>query len=153
MMLEIERLSDPFQKFSHDLVANSIQLIRRGIDHPFIVFTDRASLLSNIITERLSWFVKTEEALRSFKERIHKIEETKVIFYKLREARSRTPSGYITDILVVIPDSNRKMEYQIYDAFGKLLRTSHPLLFDLHLTKLKGRKLEEVTPEGFRRYE
>ena len=152
-MLEIERLSEPFQKFSRNLVASNIQLIKKGIDHPFLVFTNRAKLLRSILTERLSWCVKTEEALRSFKERIDKIEETKGVFYKLREARNRTPSGYITDILVVIPESNRKLEYQIYNAFGQLLRTSRPLLFDLHLIKLKGRELEEVTPKGFWRYE
>lgn len=152
-MLEIEKLSNPFQKFSHDLVASNIKLLERGIDHPFIVFANRAGLLARLLTQKLSWLVKTEEALRSFKERIDRIEETKAVFCKLREARNRTPSGYITDILVVIPDSNRKIEYQIYDAFGELLRTFHPLLFDLHLTKLKGRKLEEVTPKGFWRYE
>jgi len=152
-MLEIERLSDPFQKFSRDLVASNMQVIKKGMNHPFIVFTERAKSFCSIWTERFSWLMKTEEALRSFKKRIDKIEETRGVFHNLREARDRTSSGYISDILVVIPDSNRKVEYQIYDAFGEVLRTSRPLLFDLHLIKLKGRKLEEVTPKGFWRYE
>lgn len=152
-MLEIERLSSPFEKFSYNLVVGNIQLIKKGIDHPFIIFANRARLLSNVLVERLSWFVKTEKALQSFKERIDKIEETRGVFYKIRETRERTPSGYITDILVVIPNSNQKLEYRVYDAFGELLRTSKSLLFDLHILKLRGRKLEEIAPEGFRRYE
>lgn len=152
-MLKIEKLTKPFQIFSHDLVASNIKLLEKGIDRPFKVFNNRVKLLISVLSERLPWLVKTEKALRSFKERIDKIEETRGFFYNIRETRNRTPAGYITDILVVIPDSNRKIEYQIYDAFGKLLRTSNSLLFDLHIVKLKGRKLEEITPEGFRRYE
>lgn len=151
-MLEIENLSDPFQKFSRNLVASNIQLIKNGIDNPFIVFTNRARFLSSVLNEKLSWFVKTEEALQSFKERIGKIEGTRGFFYKLRETRNRTPSGFITDILVVIPESNRKIEYQIYDAFGELLRTFNSLLFDLHIIKLRDRRLEEVIPKRFWRY-
>lgn len=153
MLLEIENLSEPFQKFSRDLVVSNIKLMKNGIDKPFIVFTDRARFLSSVLNEKLSWFVKTEEALQSFKERTNKIEEIRGFFYKLRETHNRTPSGFIIDILVVIPESNRKIEYQIYDAFGELLRTFNSLLFDLHIIKLRERRLEEVIPKRFRRYE
>lgn len=153
MMLEIEKLTKPFQKFPHDLLASNIKLLGTGIDCPFIVLNNRAKLLVSVLSDKLLWLVKTEKALRSFKERIDEIEEIRGFFYNIRETRNRTPAGYITDIQVVIPDSNRKIEYQIYDAFGELLRTSNSLLFDLHIVKLKGRKLEEITPEGFRRYE
>ena len=153
MMLEIKKLTRPFERFSHDLIASRIKLLERGIDHPFVVLNDRTRFWITIISEKLPWVLKTERALRSFKEETDKIKEAKRIFYKIRKARNRSPSGYITDILVLIPESNRKIEYQIYDAFGELLRKSRPLLFDLHLIKLKGRKLEEVTPKGFWRYE
>lgn len=70
----------------------------------------------------------------------------------MREAHDRTPSGYIAEIGVVIPDSDRKLEYQIYDKFRELLKASHPLLFDLHIIKLRDRRLDEAIPEGFWRY-
>jgi hypothetical protein len=153
MILEIKKLTEPFQKFSYDLVACNIKLLEKGIDYPFIVFNDRAKLFLSVLSERVPWLLKTEKALQSFKKRIDRIEEIRGLFYKIREARNRTPSGYITDILIIIPDSNRKIEYQIYDAFGELLRTTNSLLFDLHVLKQKGRKLEEIVPKGFRRYE
>ena len=152
MMLEIERLSDPFQKFSRDLVASNIQLIKQGINHPFIVFTNRARYFSRISTERLSWLMKTEKALQSFKKRTDKIEEIKGLYINLRKAHDRRPSGYITEIRVVIPDSNRELEYQVYNTFRELLKTSRPLLFDLHIIKLRDRRLEEAIPRGFWRY-
>ena len=152
MTIEIERLSEPFWKFSHDWVASNIHIIKQGIDHPFAVLTDRARSLSSVFAERLSWLKKTEKALRSFKEDTDKIKGVEGLFISMREAHNRTPSGYITDIRVTIPDSNRELEYRIYGAFRELLKTSHPLLFDLHLVKLRGRELEEVLPKGFWRY-
>ena len=152
MTLEIERLSEPFQKFSRNLVATNIQLIKQGINNPFIVFTNGARFLSKVFTERLSWLMKTEKALRSFKERMDKIEGIEGLYLNMREAHDRTPSGYIAEIRVVIPDSDRKLEYRIYDKFRDLLKTSRPLLFDLHIIKLRDRRLEEAIPEGFWRY-
>ena len=151
-MLEIERLSTPFRKFSHDVVVSNIQLLRRGIDHPFIVFTNKARFLSRVFSERLSWLRKTEKALRSFKKRTDKIEEIRGLYINIREAHDRRPSGYITEMRVVIPDSNRELEYRIYDTFRELLKNSRPLLFDLHIIKLRDRGLEEAIPEGFWRY-
>lgn len=153
MMLEVQELARPFQKFSHGLVAHNIKLLETAITYSFTVFIDTAKLMTNVLSDRIPWLVKTEKALGTFKERIDKITTIKGFFCNMREARIRTPSGHITEIQVIIPNSNRETEYKIYDAFGELLRTSSPLLFDLHITKLKGRRLEEVVPEGFWRYE
>jgi len=151
-MLEIERLSIPFEKFSRNIVIGNIQLLKQGIDHPFIVFTDKARLLSRVFSERLSWLRKSDKALRSFKKRTDKIEQIRGLYINIREAHDRRPSGYVTEIRVVIPDSNRGLEYRIYDTFRELLKASRPLLFDLHIIKLRDRELEEAIPEGFWRY-
>lgn len=153
MMLEIRELEKPFKKISHGLVAGSIKLLETGINHPFIILNDRTKLMTNVLANKMSLLVKTEKVLRSFKKMIYNIEGTDGLYLNMREAHDRTPLGYITDIRVVIPDSNRELEYRIYDAFSELLRTSSSLLFDLHIIKLRGRRVEEVIPKGFWRYE
>lgn len=152
-MLEIKKLPKPFQKLSHVLTAYNIKLLEAGIDHAFIVFKDKAQIFASVLSQRLQWLVRTESALQSFRKRIDKLREVRGIFYSLRETPTRTPSGYITDILVVLPESNREVEYKIYDAFGELLRKFNFLLFDLHILKLRKRELYKIIPEGFRRYE
>lgn len=152
MMLEIENIDKPFREVSQGSLAVRIKSLGTGMINPFIILTDRAKLWTEVLSRQMPWVVKTEKALQSFKERMDKVKETKGLYLNIREAQRRTPSGYITDIRVIIPDSNREIEYQVYDAFGELLRTSSPLLFDLHIIKLRGRKLEEAIPDGFWRY-
>ncbi|MCW3985431.1 MAG: hypothetical protein NWE91_03345 [Candidatus Bathyarchaeota archaeon] len=153
MMLEIQELEKPFKKVSHGLIAGNIRLLETGITHPFIILNDRTKILARILSDRKPWLVKTKEALGNFSKAIYKIRGIDGLYFNIREAYDRTPSGHITDIRVIIPESNRDIEYKIYDAFGELLRRSRPLLFDLHLIKLRGRKPEEVIPKGYWHYE
>src|SRR4030042_2380231 len=141
MMLEIEGLARPFQRGSYALGVNNAKSLKTGIDCPFQAFNASANKLLVDISNRLPWMAKTDEVLWSFKKRVDKMEGTKNIFYHMREEPDHKPIGYVTEIQVAIPDSNSKLEYQIYEAFGELLRTSGPLLFDLHIVKLRGRKL------------
>ncbi|MCK4478370.1 hypothetical protein KAU88_07580 [Candidatus Bathyarchaeota archaeon] len=153
MMLEIQELEKPFKKVSHGLMAGNIRLLETGITHPFIILNDRTKLLARILSDRTPWLIKTEKTIRNFSEIIYGIRGIEGLYLNMREVYNRTPSGYITEIRVIIPESNRDIECAIYDAFGELLRKSRPLLFDLHIIKLRGRKQEEATPEGFWRYE
>lgn len=153
MTLQIREIDKPLRVWSHTITAYNLMLLRASLAHPFIVFNERAKLWSKSISERLPWLVKTEKALCGFKERIDKIEGMEAVYLNMREAHGRTPSGFIADIRVMIPDSNRDSEYRIYEAFGELLRTSRPLLFDLHIIKLRGREPEEVVSEEYWRYE
>ena len=151
-MLEIAEIDKPFRDLSYILLANEVKRLGMSINLPFAVFTDKTKLWANALSKEMPWLVKTEKALQSFRIRIDKIEETKDLYLNIREAYGRTPSGYITDIQVIIPEENREVEREIYRAFGELLRNSDLLLFDLHITKLRGRKVTEVIPEGFWRY-
>lgn len=151
-MLEIAEIDKPFRDLSYGLLANEVKLLGMSINRPFAIFTDKTKLWTNALSKAMPWLVKTEEILRGFRQRIDKIEKVEDLYLNLREAYTRTPTGYIIDMLVIIPDSNREIEYQIYDAFGELLSRSSPLLFDLHVIKLRGRRLEDVIPEGFWRY-
>ena len=153
MMLEIQELEKPFTKVAHGLVAGSIKLLESGITHPFTILNDRTRLLTGVLSNKMPWLVKAEKVLRSFRKTIYEIGGTEGLYLNMREAHDRTPLGYITEIRLIIPDSNRELEYRIYDAFRELLRTSSPLLFDLHIIKLRGRRSEEVIPKGFWRYE
>jgi len=151
-MLEISEIDKPFRELSYGLLVNEVKRLRTNINRPFAIFTDRTKLWAKIFSKQMPWLVRTDETLRKFKQRIDKIEKVEDLYLNMREAFGRTPTGYIIDMLVMIPDSNRETEYSVYAAFGELLRTSSPLLFDLHIIKLKGRKPEEVIPEGFWRY-
>lgn len=151
-MLEISEIDKPFRGLSHGLLASEVKLLGMSINRPFVIFTDRTKLWTHIFSRQMPWLVRTEETLRRFKQGIDKIEKVEDLYLNIREAYGRTPTGYIIDMRVIIPDSNREIEYSVYSAFGELLRTSSPLLFDLHIIKLKGRKPEEVIPEGFWRY-
>lgn len=150
-MLEISEIDKPFREFSLGLLASEMKRLGTSINRPFLIFTDRTKLWVNIFSKQMPWLVKTEETLRRFKQSIDKIEKVNDLYLNIREACGRTPTGYIIDMRVIIPDMDRKIEYSVYAAFGELLRTS-PLLFDLHIIKLKGRKPKEVIPEGFWRY-
>jgi hypothetical protein len=151
-MLEISEIDKPFRELSNGLLASEVNLLRTSFNRPFIIFNDRTKVWANILSREMPWLVKTEKSLQIFKTRMNEIEEKKDLYLNIRDAYGRTPSGYITDILVIIPKENREIERKIYSAFGELLRTSDILLFDLHVTKLRGRKPEEVIPEGFWRY-
>lgn len=153
MTLQIKEIEKPLRAWSYSIAAYNLMLLKASLSHPFEVFNEKATLWSKIISEKLPWLVKTEKALRVFKERIDRIEGIQALYLNMREAHGRTPSDFITDIRVMIPDSNRDLEYRIYAAFGEFLRTSRPLLFDLHIIKLRGREPEEVVSEEFWRYE
>jgi hypothetical protein len=151
-MLEISEIDKPFRKLSHGLLANEVKLLERSINRPFAIFSDRTKMWAHVFSKQLPWLVRTEETLRIFKQRVDETDEVKGLYLSIRQADGRTPSGYITDMLAIIPDGNRKIEDKIYSAFGELLRTSGSLLFDLHIVKLRGRRIEEVVPVGFWRY-
>lgn len=153
MTLQIKKIEEPLQIWLNVWIIYNLMILRTSLQQSFMIFDQTAGVWSKIISERLPWLAKTEEALRSFKGKIEKIREAKGIYLKLREAYDRTPAGYITEIRIVIPDSNRNVEYQIYESFGELLREPNALLFDLHIIRLRGRELEEAVPEGFWRYE
>lgn len=153
MTLQIKEIEKPLQIWSYLITVYNLILLRASLDQPFKVLNKTVSLWNKIISEKLPWIVTTENAVRGFKERIDKIEGVQALYLNMRGAHGRTRSGFITDMRVMIPDSNRDLEYRIYEVFGDLLRTSRPLLFDLHIIKLRGRKIEEGIPEGFWRYE
>ena len=71
------------------------------------------------------------------------------VFYKVEET-PRRPPGFIIQILVVIPDSDRDLEYKVYAALGKLMRDNRKLLIDLHIVKRRGREVGGLIPAGFR---
>jgi len=152
MTLQIKDIEKPLRIWSQVITLRNLILFKASFSHPFTVLNKTTSLWSKIISEKLPWVVVTEKALRGFKKEIDKIDGIEGLYINLREAYNRTPSGYIVDILVFVPDCKREKEYLIYDTFGELLRTGKPLLFDLHLIKLRGRKLEGVIPKGFWRY-
>jgi hypothetical protein len=151
-MLDISDIDKPFRELSYGLLANEVKLLRIYINRPFVVFTDRTKVWANILAKQKPWLVKTEMSLRIFKQEIDRIDKVENLYVNVREAYGRTPAGYIIDMRVTIPESNRDVEYSIYAIFRELLRTSSPLLFDLHIIKLRGRKAEEVIPEGYWRY-
>lgn len=152
MMLEISEIDKPFRELSLGLLATEMKLLGTSINRPFLIFTDRTKLWANIFSKQMPWLIKTDKALREFKERMDKIQKAEDLYLNIREAHGRTPTGCVIDMRVIIPESNPEIEYQVYDIFGELLKTSSPLLFDLHIIKLRGRKLEETIPEGFWRY-
>jgi len=151
-MFEISDIDKPFRELSYGLLASEMKRFGATIDRPFIIFTARTKFWAKIFSKQMPWLVRTEETLREFKQRIDQIQKVEDLYLDLRDAHGRTPTGYIIDMRVIIPESDRETEYSIYAAFGELLRTSSPLLFDLHIIKLKGRKREEAVPEGFWRY-
>lgn len=152
MMPEIEGFDEPLQLWSCSFAIYSQHLITNSINNPFTLLNETAQFWNKIYSEKKPWLVKTDCVLREFNKKIALIEGIDGTFLQLREAYARSPAGYITEIRVIIPDSNRELEYKIYDAFRELLRTSDYLLFNLHIIKRRGRQIEEVLPEGFWRY-
>lgn len=153
MTLQIQKIEEPLQMWSCFIAVYYLRLLTASLSNQFTVLNETTKVWSRIISERLPWLLKTEKALRGFKQKIDRIEEIDGVFLKLREAFGRTPAGFITEIRIVIPESNRQTEYQIYDTFRELLEITGSLLFDLHIIKRRGRILEEAVPEGFWRYE
>jgi len=72
-------------------------------------------------------------------------------YYSIREVKNRPP-GYIIELLIVIPESNREMEYGIYKAIRDLMREYADLLFNFRIIRRRGRLLDEVISEGWQRY-
>jgi hypothetical protein len=152
-MLEIMEIDKPFRDLSYGLLAGEVKRFGISINRPFAVFTDKTMFWTKSLAKAMPWLMETEKAVKGFEETIARIENVRGLYLNIREAYRRTPAGYIVDLRVVIPASDRAIEYRIYDAFGDLLKTSNQLLFDLHIIKLRGRSPEEVIPEGFWRYE
>lgn len=153
MILQIKELEKPFQNLSYGIVASNMKSLEKRIIHPYEIIYERAKLINEILSGKIPWLRKTEELLKNFEQRLDKVGEIRGLYLNIREATGRTPSGYATEIRVIIPDSNRELEYKIYDAFRELLTVSEPLLFDLHIVKQRGRKVEEFMPKEFWRYE
>jgi hypothetical protein len=151
-MLEISEIDKPLRDLSYGLLAGEVKRLGLSINRPFAVFTDKTLFWTKYLTRTMPWLVKTEKLVRGFEETIARIEDTRGLYLNIRDVHGRTPTGYIVDMRVIIPDSNREIEYQVYDAFRELLKTSSPLLFDLHIVKSKGRSLKEIVPEEFWRY-
>jgi len=151
-MPEIFEIDKPFRELSYGLLASEVKLLGTSINRPFALFTNRSMICAKIFSRQNPWLARTENILKRFKQDIDTIDKIEDLYINIRDAHGRTPTGYIIDLQVIIPDSNREIEYSIYSAFGKLLRTSSPLLFDLHIIKLKGRTPDEVIPKGFWRY-
>ncbi|MGD0496150.1 MAG: hypothetical protein ABSB28_08935 [Candidatus Bathyarchaeia archaeon] len=72
------------------------------------------------------------------------------VFYNIENDPDHDP-GFIIEILVVIPESNRDVEHEVYVSLGKLMRNNSELLFDLHIVKRRGRLTRQVVPPEFRK--
>lgn len=80
--------------------------------------------------------------------RIKRLSAVESVFYSLEETPDRPP-GFILEIIVVIPESNRETEYKIYNALGELMRNNPKMLMDLHIVKRREREVEEVIPPEY----
>lgn len=90
-------------------------------------------------------------ALRLFDRKLGEIPEEIDFYYSVREVENRPP-GYIIDLMIVIPTSDRKLEYQIYSALRDLTIKYVDLLFNFRIIRRRGRPLHEIISEGYQRY-
>lgn len=151
-MLEITEIDKPLRDLSYGLLVGEVRRLGISINRPFAVFIDKTISWTKSLARTMPWLMETEKVVKVFEGKVARIENVRGLYLNIREAYGRTPMGYIVDLRVIIPDSNRETEYRVYDAFGDLIKTSNKLLFDLHIIKLRGRRLEEAIPEGFWRY-
>ena len=94
--------------------------------------------------------VISKKIVKSFSRDVEKLDIVEDVFYNIEETPERPP-GFIIEMLVVIPDSNRDMEYKIYASLGKLMRNNPEMLIDMHIIKRRGRKIKEVIPPEYQR--
>lgn len=92
----------------------------------------------------------SKELVTSLFRDVKKLNAVEDVFYNLEEVPDRPP-GFIIEIITVIPESNREIEYKIYDALGKLMRDNPKMLIDLHVVKRRGREIKEVIPPEYLR--
>lgn len=98
----------------------------------------------------LAFLSISKEVAKSLFRDVKKLNAVEEVFYDIEEVPDRPP-GFIIRILVVIPESNREIEYRIYDALGKLMRKNRAMLIDLHVVKRRGREIKEVVSPKYLR--
>jgi len=149
MIPEIENLDEPFQVWSCSLAIISQQNFIQQLNRPFEALTEVGNCWKNILAEKRPWLFKTEEALTVFKKNLEAITGISGICLSLHDAGNRVASGFVTEIWVIIPESNRALENCIYETFRLLLAKNNSLLFEPHIMKLRGRDIRDVVPESF----
>lgn len=110
-----------------------------------------ASSISNPIIDVTPTLSNKDSALQFFDRRLGGIPAELDFYYGIREVENRPP-GYVIDLMIVIPDSNRELEYQIYSALRDLTKEYVDLLFNFRIIRRRGRPLNEIIPEGYQRY-
>lgn len=90
-------------------------------------------------------------ALQFFDQKLGEIPEELDFYYSVREVENRPP-GYIIDLIIVIPTSDRELEYQIYGALRDLTIKYVDLLFNFRIIRSRGRPLNEIISEGYQCY-
>lgn len=149
MIPEIANFDEPFQVWSYSLAIANQQNIIQQLNKPFEALNEASKNWKKLFSDKNPWLIKTDSALTVFKKNLESITGITGIYLNLCEVHNRTPSGFVTEILVVIPESNRELENHIYETFRLLLATNDSLLFEPHITKLRGREIIEVVPESF----
>lgn len=91
--------------------------------------------------------LKVRNLLSQFCDQIGQVALFEKATYHLREI-DRDP-GYVIDLLIVLSDSNRESEYNLYGAIGTLMREHNEMLFDFSIVRRKGRPLAQLVPHGF----
>jgi len=90
------------------------------------------------------------DMMRSLFEEVEKLNVVESAFYNFEPVDR--PPGFIIEILVVIPESNRETEYKIYYVLGELMRRNRKMLIDLHIVKRRGREIKNLIPTEFQRW-
>lgn len=90
-------------------------------------------------------------ALQFFDRKLGEIPEEINFYYSVRKVENRPP-GYIIDLMIAIPASDRKLEYRIYSALKDLTTKYVDLLFNFRIIRRRGRPLHEIVSEGYQRY-
>ena len=116
------------------------------IDTPSIIYP-----ILGDYTEPVIPLPKKNLALHFFDRKLGEIPKEIDFYYDVREVKNRPP-GYVIDLMIVIPDSNRKLEYQIYSALRDLTIKYIDLLFNFRIIRRRGRPLKEIIPEGYLKY-
>lgn len=98
----------------------------------------------------LTCLVTSKKIVKSLSRDVEKLGIVEDIFYNIEEVPDRPPD-FIIEILVVIPDTDKDMEYKIYASLGKLMRSNPEMLIDLHIIKRRGRKIKEVIPPEYQK--
>lgn len=111
------------QTYSHiyDQQTKTSVSIAEKEDKPLVTFLDPESLISN--------------ATSFLKERLDSLRFESHPFYKIVEV-DREPK-FVIDILITIPEYNRKRKLAMLSVIGNLMRNYSNLLFDFQISKEK----------------